>query len=95
MIGQILAAVTAVVLALVGKDLYQFIRGTLRPLFSPLRLVPGPPSGGFLMGNLRAIFEADPVVLHEKWAKEYGPVVKYKTFVNVSLSLHRSPLAEL
>lgn len=87
MIGQVLAALAAVVLALAGKDLYQFIRGTLHPLFSPLRLVPGPPSDGFFMGNLPAIFKADPIVLHEKWAKEYGPVIKYKVFVNVSLSL--------
>ena len=68
-----------------GKDLYEFIRGTIQPLFSHLRVVPGPPSDGFFMGNLKAILDADPVVLHEKWAREYGPVVKYKMFFNVSL----------
>ena len=88
MIGQVLAAFVAVVIALAGKDIYQFIKGTFHPFFSPLRIVPGPPSNGFFMGNLRAIIDADPCELHEKWAKEYGPVVKYKVFVNVSATLY-------
>ncbi|KZV62140.1 cytochrome P450 [Peniophora sp. CONT] len=82
MIGQILSAFAAIIVVFAGKDLYQLIQGSLRPFFSPLRLVPGPPSDGFLLGNLRAIVEADPCTLHEKWAKEYGPVVKYKMFLN-------------
>lgn len=87
MIGQVLAAFVAVVVALAGKDIYHFIRGSLHPFFSPLRLVPGPRSQSLLMGNLRAIIDADPCELHAKWAQEYGPVIKYKGFVNVSFNV--------
>ncbi|VDC04361.1 unnamed protein product [Peniophora sp. CBMAI 1063] len=82
MIGQVLAAFVAIVVALAGKDIYHFIQGTLHPFFSPLRNVPGPPSDAIFMGSLRAIIAADPCELHVKWAKQYGPVVKYKMLLN-------------
>jgi hypothetical protein len=71
------------VIAVAGKDLYRLVRALLHPFFSPLKDVPGPKSNSAMFGHFKEILEADPGVLHEKWAKEFGPVLKYKMILNV------------
>ncbi|KAL5498061.1 hypothetical protein ACEPAH_2992 [Sanghuangporus vaninii] len=58
----------------------KLVRRVLRPLSTPLRSLPGPPSSSFIYGNLSEIRKADVLELHEKWAQEYGSVFKYKAF---------------
>jgi hypothetical protein len=48
--------------------------------------VPGPPSAHFFMGNLLETFKNEAGAVHKKWANEYGHVVAYKGFLNVSAS---------
>ena len=44
--------------------------------FSPLRSLPSPPSGGYILGHVTRILTSEPGVLPLEWAKKYGPVVR-------------------
>ncbi|TFY74216.1 hypothetical protein EWM64_g9797, partial [Hericium alpestre] len=55
----------------------------INPYLSSLRDIPGPASPSFIWGNMKEIFEAEALVLHEKWLDKYGPVIKYKGFLNL------------
>lgn len=80
---QAIATLVALVLVAVLKSAFDILQRILRPLFSPLRLLPGPPSSSWLFGNLLEIRALDNVDPHEQWFKQYGPVFKYKGFLNV------------
>lgn len=45
---------------------------------SPLRDLPGPEPSSWLFGNLKAISNAEPSELHDRWVDEYGPTIRYK-----------------
>ncbi|EMD33503.1 hypothetical protein CERSUDRAFT_118076 [Gelatoporia subvermispora B] len=62
--------------------LYKGVRFLLRPFFSSLRYLPGPPRSGLIYGNLKEIFAAEHSVLHEAWVEKYGNTIKYKGFLN-------------
>lgn len=50
---------------------------------NPLNDFPGPPSPGWLYGNLQQIWDAENSVMHEQWVGEYGSTIKYKGFLGV------------
>ncbi|KAL5520596.1 hypothetical protein ACEPAF_2597 [Sanghuangporus sanghuang] len=54
----------------------QFVYRFVRPLFSPLRNLPSPPSTSFIHGNVNEVRRASPVL--EEWYKKYGKVMKCK-----------------
>ena len=66
-----------------------FLCRVIRPYFSPLRNLPGPPSSGFIHGNAREARRAGPVV--EEWYKKYSKVMKCKGRFGVRAS-HPSPI---
>lgn len=74
-----LAFSTVVIVHYVAK----LLRRVFHPYFSPLRDLKGPKSKSFFYGNLKEIFTAEAMELHERWREEYGPVYKYKGFFNV------------
>jgi hypothetical protein len=59
-------------------------------IFPPtaLQKLTGPPGAHFLMGNLLETFKCESGSAHKKWANEYGHVVAYKGFFNVSRRFH-------
>lgn len=67
----LLSLVTAGLIYVIGKLLYALAR----PLWSPLRALPGPKSSSFVWGNLREVFKSGPSEAHLKWAHEYGPTL--------------------
>ena len=64
--------------------MYKLLEVFIKPLFSPLRDLPGPPSPSFVFGNLKEIFDADNSVLHEAWTEKYGHTLMYRAWFNVS-----------
>ena len=49
------------------------LRKAVHVYSSPLRLLRGPPSGNFLLGNIQSLAKVtDPNVL-EQWIEDYGP----------------------
>ncbi|QRW13170.1 cytochrome P450 family protein [Ceratobasidium sp. AG-Ba] len=61
--------------------LFRLLRWSYLPLrrqFSPLRRLPGPKNKSVLFGNMREIFASQNLVVHEKWAQEYGPTLAYR-----------------
>lgn len=82
------------VVVLAGSSLvlygaYQIGRRLLKPYFSPLKDLPGPPSKSFFFGNLEEIRKAENSILHEEWIAQYGKVMKYKAFFNVCVGACR------
>lgn len=58
-----------------------FIRLIVRQRLSPLRLLPGPYSPSFFMGNLAEMHEQENNGLIERWAKRYGSTFSYRGFI--------------
>jgi hypothetical protein len=83
MIYQVLTSVAAVVFLAFAKDIAKIFRVVIHPYFSPMRILPGPAPTNWLFGNLKEVIDADPAEMHEKWAKEFGPVLKYKVMLQV------------
>jgi hypothetical protein len=83
MIAKIGASLAACVLAFCGRDLYHLFKGMVHPFFSPLRDVPGPKRDGVFLGNFRALTDADPRTMYEKWVEEHGHVLVFKAILNV------------
>ncbi|KAF6758735.1 cytochrome P450 [Ephemerocybe angulata] len=50
---------------------------------SPVRILPGPSSPGWLWGNIKQIQDAENSVLHEKWAREYGSTLSYRAMFGI------------
>ena len=77
---------TAIVLS-VGYLLYVIANKVLYYLSSPIRDLPGPKSVNWLTGSLpRTEWEPDSQKFQLDWAHQYGPVVKYYGWFNVSVN---------
>ena len=78
---------TAVVLSLsIAYLLYVVVNKVLDSLSSPLRVLPGPKSVNWLTGSLaRSEWEPDSQRYQLEWTHQYGPVVKYYGWFNVSV----------
>jgi len=61
---------------------YAFYKVIIFPRISPLRKIPGPKRTSFFMGNYYEVQKAEPAECHIRWAREYGPVVRYHFFFN-------------
>ena len=59
------------------------IRFRIHAYRSPLRSVPGPRKTHWLKGNFVDVQEGDAMRLQEEWAKTYGHVLKYYSFLGV------------
>ncbi|TFK25769.1 hypothetical protein FA15DRAFT_328917 [Coprinopsis marcescibilis] len=73
----------AVVLITVGYAAATLLFRILGYWTCHVRCLPGPPSSSFVYGNMKEIWQADNSVLHEKWVKEYGPTLRYKSFFGI------------
>lgn len=77
---QLLASLSA---TLGAYGVYKLVTFYYDQWTSPLQLLPGPPSPSFIYGNMKEIWTAENSVLHEKWIEEYGPTMKYRSFVGM------------
>jgi len=77
---------TTVVLLSIAYLLYVIVNKVLYYLSSPVRDLPGPKSVNWLTGSLpRREWEPDSQKFQSEWARQYGPVVKYYGWFNVSV----------
>ena len=86
-----LVCASLVVFALIFKKCAKII---YRSLTSPLRVLPGPKGDNIIAGNIRELFKAEFMELHEKWTKEYGGTHIFHGLFNVML-LALSPILVL
>lgn len=84
------SAIPALILGSLGlcvASSYRIIRDIIRPYFSPLRALKGPPGGTFVFGHMRAIqIDRAPGTWHQEQFDKYGPVLVYKAWLNVCSS---------
>ncbi|KAI0357859.1 cytochrome P450 [Trametes cingulata] len=76
-------SILAVVFGLTGFIVWSIWPFLIRPITTPLKNLPGPPSPSWLWGNLKVIHEEDNSVPQERWAAEYGPIITYKSFFSM------------
>jgi hypothetical protein len=77
---------TTVVLLSIAYLLYVIVNKVLYYLSSPVRDLPGPKSVDWLTGSLaRSEWEADTQKFQLEWTYQYGPVVRYYGWFNVSV----------
>ncbi|KAF9036849.1 cytochrome P450 [Panaeolus papilionaceus] len=62
----------------------KLVAAIYRELSSPLRLLRGPPSKSFVLGNFREIWDTGNDLRHEEWVKTYGSTFKYKGLFGVT-----------
>lgn len=83
---------SATILACVGPALFKLSKAFWHQYRSPLRLVPGPKSSNFFIGNLVEIGDwinlADSTRTIRQWTETFGPIFKCKLFFNVCQRLH-------
>ncbi|KAK4702381.1 hypothetical protein P7C70_g3843, partial [Phenoliferia sp. Uapishka_3] len=67
----------------------------IRPLLSPLRDIPGPPSASIVYGNLQRIIAEQPGTAHREWSEKYGKggVVRYRGFFGEDRIFFTDPAA--
>ncbi|KAH9847045.1 hypothetical protein C2E23DRAFT_535887 [Lenzites betulinus] len=70
------------VLAVVVVALWIFVSVLWWRFTSPLRKLPGPPSGHWLHGNLDDVYEARRIMCLDEWAEQYGPAIRFGGFLN-------------
>jgi hypothetical protein len=76
---------TTVVVLSIAYLLYFIVNKILRYLSSPIRDLPGPKSVNWLTGSLaRSEWEPDSQKFQLEWTRQYGPVVGYYGWFNVS-----------
>ena len=61
---------------------FGFIKRLVRPLFSPLRELPGPKPSSIFLGSVREAFNAE---VYETWAQDFGSTFVFKQFFNVRI----------
>lgn len=79
---------------LAAYGLFKLLRVVVRPLSSPLRVLPGPASSSLIFGNMGEIRRADTSSQHEAWIQQYGKVMQYKAFLGVSALCMNDAVAE-
>jgi hypothetical protein len=73
-------------LGLLGWTAFCFLRAYIRPLFSPLRVIPGPDKPHWLYGHFgRIISDTNTGDTEQKWMAQFGHVFKFKAFFSVRL----------
>src|SRR5258706_13713314 len=76
------------ILALLGWAAFYFLRSYIRPLFSPLRVIPGPDKPHWLRGHFGQIIEdINTGDAEQKWMAQFGHTFKFKAFFSVSLPI--------
>ncbi|KII91550.1 hypothetical protein PLICRDRAFT_51689 [Plicaturopsis crispa FD-325 SS-3] len=78
---------SSVGLTLLTLGVYNVAKFLYRRSTSPLHQLPGPANPSWVSGNLRDIFNADPLALHEQWVEEFGPTLKYAGYLNAATLL--------
>lgn len=74
-------------LALLGWTAFSFLRAYISPLFSPLRVIPGPDKPHWLHGHFgRVIADTNTGDSERKWMAQFGHIYKFKAFFSVRLS---------
>jgi len=89
-------ALYAISLVLLGLALHLFRNFFLllwRQFCSPLRLLPGPPSPSFFMGNLEEMHDMENNNLIERWVKSYGNTFVYRGFIGGCRLITTDPVA--
>ncbi|KAG8804095.1 hypothetical protein FRC17_006042, partial [Serendipita sp. 399] len=71
-------------LVLLLTPIFKLITILIRPYFSPLRELRGPPGGSWITGHINDLnrSEKDRAECHLNWVKEYGHVYVYKSLLN-------------
>ena len=70
-----------------------FLALLIRQARSPLRLLPGPPSPSFFMGNLREMHDAENTDLVGQWQRVYGSTFVYRGFIGGCRLMTTDPVA--
>lgn len=73
--------------------LFPFIRLIFRQCFSPLRLLPGPSSPSFFMGNLAQMHDQENNNIIATWQKQFGSTFVYRGFVGGCRLITTDPVA--
>ena len=82
--SQIALGGTVAATALVGWVALHTLRSYLSPLFSPLRVVPGPDEPHWFKGHFASIAaDINTGDIERKWMAEFGHIFKFKAFFNV------------
>ncbi len=76
----LIAAIVSIAAYGVGKLVNLLL---VRPMFWPLRHLPGPKSPSLIFGNMNEIMKGGPGEVHEDWVEKYGNTLTYKAFFNV------------
>ena len=69
-----------VILAILGRYLLPILRNVL---FSPLRLLPGPPTPSLFWGQVRELDKFENSVPQEQWVERYGPTISFRLILGV------------
>ncbi|KAK0206158.1 cytochrome P450 [Desarmillaria ectypa] len=56
---------------------YKLFESWIRDYCSPLQHLRGPPSPGYVLGNIQESMMEDNARLHDNWKEEYGPTMRY------------------
>ncbi|EJF55963.1 cytochrome P450 [Dichomitus squalens LYAD-421 SS1] len=67
---------------LLGAVLWKLSPYLLAPFRSSLLNLPGPPSPGWLLGNLNQIYESEGDLITDEWIEKYGPNIMYRGVFN-------------
>ena len=73
--------------------LFPFLRLIFRQWLSPLRLLSGPPSLSFFMGNLPQIHDQENNNIIATWQKQFGSTFVYRGFIGGCRLLTTDPVA--
>lgn len=72
--------------------LLHMVERVVRAALSSSRIVPGPPGGSLVFGQLGFILDANKASWHKEAVAKYGHVVRYRAILGVRLS-HICPKA--
>ncbi|KAG8752319.1 hypothetical protein FRC14_007141 [Serendipita sp. 396] len=80
-LGKTVAYASLVLLCI---PIFKLLTILIRPYFSPLRELRGPPGGSWITGHINDMLksEKDRAECHLLWEKEYGHVYVYKSLLN-------------
>ncbi|KAI0643934.1 cytochrome P450 [Trametes meyenii] len=79
-IGQTVLGLFLAITCMAVWKLWPFLK---RPYTTAIKNLPGPPSPGWLFGNMKAIQDEDNAVPQERWVAEYGPNIMYRGYFSI------------